>query len=185
MVWCIAQLIKNKLQSRVDVFRFHLRSFTDFHWTIEMQLEDLIMNGSNRVPTEVIFWIGQNDADSFSRKSTRHAEELKISFKHYLQRHIQKIKSCFASYEHVTLRWVLPMDDDKGAFLELYKQMVAILHDVYVEESTCLKIKGNEDFVYEWDQYHFVYETRLVIADKLIDWYFHRRSVKANMRFTE
>ena len=78
MVWCIAQLIKNKKQSRVDVFRFHLRGFTDFHWTIEMQLEDLIMNGSNRVPTEVIFWIGQNDADSFSRKSTRHAEEMKI-----------------------------------------------------------------------------------------------------------
>ena len=176
----VADTIKVSLQDDINVYRINTQLINQFAWKEQQFLIDVIGHPWDKVPTTVILWVGQNDADSMSTSSTRKREEAIQDFKIYIRYNMDKIKTWFAqNLPNATLTWMIPEDDENAAFIQTYNEMVKIIKEEYKKEIDYITIdKNGYAMVYAPDEYHLEPTSRTKVANAIVDWYRNRRTVK-------
>ena len=132
-----------------------LRGAHDSDLTIRMAAQTLPR------PCAAVILVGQNDADEWSRYSTRGPEDLKQNFRLTMHRRVLRLQDLLLGLS-LTPVWVLPFDDPKGEFTPLYQELVQqysqLLHAVARHLMIAIPLQ------FETDQYHLLPASRVALA---------------------
>ena len=104
-------------------------------------------------PAVCLVAAGQNDADEWSRYSTRGPVELQAEFRAVMLRRVRRLETILMRADLQPI-WILPFDYPEGQFTPLYTDLVAQLREVLQEHTQHLAIDIRLQF--EDDQYHLL-----------------------------
>ena len=117
-------------------------------------------------PTLVLILVGQNDADEWSRYSTRGPLELSASFRDTMARRVTRLDQMITRGGAQSV-WILPFDDPSGQFTPLYLGLVSLLTEVVQDVTHHIEVALPLRF--EVDQYHLTPFSRTRLAHWLWD----------------
>ena len=137
--------------------------------TVETILETLQQH-SSVVAVHLLVLTGQNDADSYSRKSTRHAAETRASFKEFVALEIAALEQRMSRFPQVTIHWMKPFDKpDTEAFTPLYVELVQVLSNEINLRPHVVEVDTLDAF--ELDDYHLLLSGRTQLARQVVAWF--------------
>ena len=117
-------------------------------------------------PVIAILLCGQNDADWWSRQSTRVGGDLEAEFDAYLARRHYSITQRVLRAGCQQAIWVAPFDDDSSCFTTAYSSLVGVLERSVITRTHHIVVVSPRQ--YEDDHYHLTPPERRMLAARIL-----------------
>ena len=165
----VADLVHAQLPGRTILFSL---SSIDYRVSTLVTLETVLetlqsVNPSTTV--SILVLTGQNDADHFSRRSTRNAHEIRAQYRELIQKKATELENHIGKFPQVKIYWVVPFDDPRATFAPLYNDLVCDLKEEIRSRTRILEFGPFTSF--EDDQYHLNTDDRQLFASQLLEWF--------------
>ena len=135
-------------------------------WTESLMWKNLVAALPGKVV--IIFWLGQNDCDNFSKALGTRPEQSKIDYyKGKMTRMLDRKEAYFqeaVKHGKAKTYWISPSDEPGYDFTPQYIQMVSMLRNEIEGRKNHIKIPNMNHMTYEDDHYHVDPASRVKIA---------------------